>query len=187
MATHSTRFAPLPVESLNEEQKKVYDALVSGPRKGIRGPFNALLRNPQLAQRVGLLGDSVRFENSLPETLREMTILMVARFFKARYEWHAHGTILKGLGFAIEKIDAIAKGKRPPSMTADETIIYEFVTELLNQGDISDVSYENAILRFGELTVLDILATAGYFGFVSMILNAVRLPVPEGGMQLPKD
>jgi 4-carboxymuconolactone decarboxylase len=85
MTNTTPRFPHLPVESLSPEQKVVYDKLVNGPRKGIRGPFGALLRNPTLADRVSQLGDSVRFESSLPDTIREMMILMVARFFKARY------------------------------------------------------------------------------------------------------
>jgi hypothetical protein len=37
----------------------------------------------------------------------------------------------------------------------------------------------------GEKTVIDLLGTAAYFGFVSLILNAVRMPVPDGGAVLP--
>jgi 4-carboxymuconolactone decarboxylase len=187
MSNSTQRFPHLPVDTLNAEQKAVYDVLVNGPRKGIRGPFGALLRNPKLAQRVSLLGDSVRFENSLPDTLREMAILMTARFFKAKYEYHAHGTLLKGLGFSAEKINAIGLKQKPAGLTQDESMVFDFVTELLNQGDISDASYDAAMNRFGELTVLDILATVGYFGFVSMILNAIRIPVPEGGLLMPED
>jgi 4-carboxymuconolactone decarboxylase len=187
MTNTTPRFPHLPVESLSPEQKVVYDKLVNGPRKGIRGPFGALLRNPTLADRVSQLGDSVRFESSLPDTIREMMILMVARFFKARYEWHAHGMILKGLGFADDKIEAIGRRQRPNGLTEDETIVFDFVTELLNDGEITDPTFDKAKSRFGEITVLDILATAGYFGFVSMILNAIRLQVPEGGMIMPED
>ena len=186
MTNLTPRFPHLPVEALNPEQKAVYDKLVNGPRKGIRGPFGALLRNPALADRVSQLGDSVRFENSMPEILREMAVLMVARFFKARYEWHAHGMILKGLGYSDEKLAAIGHRQRPKNMTTDETIVFDFVTELLN-GDISDPTYDTAMQRFGEVTVLDILATAGYFAFVSMILNAIRIQVPEGGLIMPED
>ena len=187
MTNTTPRFPHLPVESLSPEQKVVYDKLVNGPRKGIRGPFGALLRNPTLADRVSQLGDSVRFESSLPDTIREMMILMVARFFKARYEWPAPGMILKGLGFADDKIEAIGRRQRPVGLTEDETIVFDFVTELLNDGEITDPTFDKAKSRFGEITVLDILATAGYFGFVSMILNAIRLQVPEGGMIMPED
>ena len=41
------RFKELTPETMTPEQKKVADAIQSGPRgAGLRGPFNALLRSP---------------------------------------------------------------------------------------------------------------------------------------------
>jgi len=59
-------------------------------------------------------------------------------------------------------------------------IIYEFTTELLNTKQVSDATYAKALQQFGEVTVIDLMATIGYFGFVSVILNTVRVPIPEG-------
>ena len=180
-----TRFPPLPAERMTAEQQAVAQALVQGPRAGIRGPFAALLRNPRLADRVRALGDSIRFENSLPPMLREFAICIVARFWSARYEWHAHSRLAVELGVGQDTIDAIGAGLNPPAMSSDEALVHRFCIELLYDKDVSDATYEAAVLRFGEVTVLDLLATAGYFGFVSLILNATRHPVPEGGTQMP--
>jgi alkylhydroperoxidase family enzyme len=73
-----TRLPLIPSEQMNAEQLAVVEKLLASPRKGVRGPFAALLRNPALAERVMHIGDSIRFESSLPDVLREMTILMVA-------------------------------------------------------------------------------------------------------------
>jgi 4-carboxymuconolactone decarboxylase len=170
---------------MNAEQLAVVEKLLASPRKGVRGPFAALLRNPALAEQVMHIGDSIRFENSLPDVLREMTILMVARFWSAKYEWHAHGKIAKELGFTQDKIDALGINQRPTGMSQDESLIYDFISELLQFKDISDETFEAAQNRFGEKTVIDLLGTAAYFGFVSLILNAVRMPVPDGGAVLP--
>src|SRR6516162_2477371 len=88
--TMPTRFAPLSDQDMTPEQKRVAHAVASGPRGGLRGPFHALLRSPELADRVRLLGDFVRFESAFPAPLRELAILLVARFWSADYEWHAH-------------------------------------------------------------------------------------------------
>src|SRR5262249_49958656 len=84
------RFKPLSPDAMTPEQKRVVQALTDGPRGGLRGPFPALLRSPVLADRVRQLGDYVRFESGLPARLRELTILVVARFWSAQYEWYAH-------------------------------------------------------------------------------------------------
>ncbi len=185
MTSSPKRFAPIPLEEMTQEQKSAAEELINGPRGGIRGPFNALLRNPKLADRVRQLGDSIRFENSLPPALREFAILITARFWSARYEWHAHSKLALELGISQEAIDAIGVGEAPKNLPEDQELIYQFCTEILNDKDISDNTYAKAVSKFGELTVLDILATTAYFGFVSVILNAIRQPVPEGGIQMP--
>jgi 4-carboxymuconolactone decarboxylase len=51
------RFATLEPEQMSAAQKRAYDAIVSGPRGGARGPFNVLLRSPELAERVQKVGE----------------------------------------------------------------------------------------------------------------------------------
>jgi 4-carboxymuconolactone decarboxylase len=121
----------------------------------------------------------------LPDDLREFVILLVARFWSARYEWHAHSKVAIGLGVDPAVIDAIGHGRVPAGMTPDQALLHRFCTELLHDKDVSDATYAQALERFGEPTLLDVLGTAAYFGFVSVILNAIRAPVPEGGAQLP--
>jgi 4-carboxymuconolactone decarboxylase len=186
MKATQIRFAPIPAEEMSVEQQSAAAELINGPRGGIRGPFHALLRNPKLADRVRQLGDSIRFENSLPPALREFTILITARFWSAKYEWHAHSKLAVELGISQETIDAIGLGEKPSHLNQDESLIYQFCMEILESKDISDETYAATVDRFGELAVLDILVTTGYFGFVSVILNAIRQPVPEGGVQLPQ-
>jgi pimeloyl-ACP methyl ester carboxylesterase/alkylhydroperoxidase family enzyme len=179
-----TRFAPLSDHDMTPEQKRVADAVASGPRGGLRGPFHALLRSPELADRVRRLGDFVRFESAFPAPLRELAILLVARFWSAHYEWNAHRkhAVAAGLDPAIP--EAIETGRRPASLSPDEALVYDFISELLADKDISDATYEAATSRFGERAIVELIATAGYYGFVSLVLNAARTPVPEGGTRL---
>lgn len=179
------RFAPLDESQMSAEQRAMVQVLTDGPRGGVRGPFHALLRNPRLADRVRMLGDSIRFENSLPPALREFVIMIVARHWSAHYEWHAHSTLAASLGVAGATIEAIGNGRTPTTMSVDEGLLHAFCIEALRNKDISDATYVAALQRFGEPTLLDVLCTVGYFGFVSVILNAIRAPVPEGGAVLP--
>lgn len=178
------RFAPIPEDARSPRQQALADTLISGPRGGIRGPFHALLRNPRLADQVRVLGHSIRFENSLPPALRELVILIAARFWSAQYEWYAHSRIAADAGLDSAIIKAIELGQRPETMSPDEALIYDLSTELLNDKDISDATYAAAIERYGELTVLDAVCTAGYFSLVALILNASRHPIPDSATPL---
>ena len=65
-------------------------------------------------------------------------------------------------------------------MSADETTVYEFVTELLSTGAVSDARYQPVVDRFGERGVMDLVGAVGYYSLVSMVLNVARVPLPEG-------
>src|SRR5712692_2488410 len=54
------RFKPLGEKDMTDAQRKVYKEIASGPRGGVRGPFNALLRSPELADRAQKIGEYVR-------------------------------------------------------------------------------------------------------------------------------
>ena len=181
----SQRFKPLSQHDMTLDQQRVAQAVATGPRGGLRGPFHALLRSPELADRVRHLGDYVRFESTVPAPLRELAILVVARFWSAHYEWNAHRKHAAAAGLDPSIADAIERGRRPPKLTADETLVYDLIAELLHDKDIADATFAAAEARFGERMVIELIGTAGYYGLVSLVLNAARTPLAEGGKPLP--
>ena len=174
------RFPLLTESAMTPRQREAYDGIVSGPRKGAAGPFNALLRSPDVADRVQRVGEYVRFQTTIPAPLNELAILITGRFWSAQFEFWAHRRlgITAGLGEAI--IDAIAEGRRPSPMSDDERIVYDFCTELFRDKAISDRSFKAVVDRFGDRGVIDLIAATGYYSIVSMVLNVDRYPLPAG-------
>jgi len=122
------RFPELSPESLTDEQRAVVDSIQSGPRgAGLRGPFNALLRSPQLCDLVQRVGAYVRFGSSIPAPLNELAICMAGRKWGAQYEFYAHRRIGIDAGLPPAILDAVAEGRRPDNMSADEATVYNFV------------------------------------------------------------
>ena len=181
-ASHAPQpvFRRLAESEMTEAQLKVYRDLAAGPRGGVRGPFNALLRSPVLADRAQKLGEYLRFESSLPARLNEFAILITARYWNAQYEWHAHHihAMKGGLDPAIAA--DLAQGRRPAKMQEDETIVYDFCTELHKNKTVSDQTQNAAFAKFGERGVVDLIGVSGYYTLVSMVLNVDRQPLPEG-------
>jgi len=176
----SPRLLPLSKTDMSEAQRRVYDAIVAGPRGGVRGPFDALLRSPGLADRMQKLGACVRFETSLAPRLSELAILVTARHWGAQYEWYAHRRLAEQAGLAPEIADAIAAGRRPAALDPDEAAVYDFARELHETKNVGDAAWGAALERFGERGVIDLIGTCGYYTLVSMVLNATRHPLPEG-------
>jgi 4-carboxymuconolactone decarboxylase len=153
---------------------------VSGPRQGARGPFNALLRSPEVADRVQKVGEYIRFQSTIPAALNEMAILITGRFWGAQYEYWAHSRLARTAGLGEAIIDAIAQGRRPSVMSDEERAVYDFCTELFRDRAVSDAAFGAAVARFGEQGVIDLIAACGYYSLVSMVLNVDRHPLPAG-------
>ena len=163
------RFKPLKWDEMTPAQKTMMEHLVNGERRGAGGPFNVLLRSPEMGDRAQEFGAQMRFHSSLPRKLNEMAIIITARHWTAQYEWNAHRTGAAQAGLNESIIQSIAAGKRPASMDADETIIYNFATELLNTKQVSDPVFKAVKDKFGEKGVVDLIGVMGYYQFVSMI------------------
>lgn len=180
--THSgpERLPAIPAEAMTPEQRRVAEAIKAGPRGSIRGPFAALLRSPVVADRVQSLGEYLRFHSSIPKALNELAILVTARQWSAQYEWYAHHRLAMEAGLPPAIADAIAEGREPEGMDADQRLVWTFCTELHRDRGVSDTTYAAVRDRFGEQGVVDLVAVSGYYVLVAMTLNVSRVPLPEG-------
>lgn len=176
------RMQPIPLEQMSPEQKRVADAIVSGPRKTLSGPFNAWLRSPELADRLQRVGEYLRFNTSLDHRLNEFAILITGQFWGCEYEWYAHYPLAIKAGLKPEVAAELAEGKRPSNMQADEAIVYDFSTQLHRSKNVDEATYKAAVARFGEQGVMDLIAVNGYYDVVAMTLNVAQV-MPPGGEQ----
>ena len=174
------RFKPLTWEQLTPEQKVMVNDLLSGQRTSLNGPFNVLLRSPEMGNLSQKLGEYLRFRTAVPLRLNEMAIIMTARWWSAQYEWTLHKASALRAGLNPSVIDDIQAGRRPARMQADEAIVFDFCTELREQRRVSDATYKAAVGLLGEKGVVDLVAVVGYYDLVSMVLNVDRYPLPQG-------
>lgn len=179
------RMPPIAAEAITDAQKAAVAAIVAGPRGALRGVFVALLRSPELMDRVQRVGEFLRWGTVLARRERELVILYMARQWTQQNEWASHVPLAIEAGLAKQTVDALAKGRRPPAMPADEAAAWELCDELLREHRVSDGTYENALYHFGERGLVELLCVAGYLGMVSMVMNTVRTPLPPDVQVVP--
>jgi len=184
VALTGERFAEIPLDQMTPAQRTVAEAIMSGPRQKMSGPFNAWLRSPELADRLQKVGEYVRFKTSLDKRLNEMAILMTAQYWSASYEWYAHAPLAAKAGLAPEVIKALGEGKKPDNMKDDEAIVWEFTTQLRRDHGVDDAIYARALEKFGENGIMDLVGVNGYYDVVSMTLNVAHV-VPPNDAELP--
>ncbi|HEV3332413.1 MAG TPA: hypothetical protein VG096_15595 [Bryobacteraceae bacterium] len=174
------RFKPLKYDDMTPEQKTMIDHLLAGERGGARGPFNVLLRSPEVGDLAQQFGGAMRFHTALSRDVSETIIIMTGRFWMAQYEWNAHKAAALANGVKPAIVDAIAGGKRPTGMSPAMEVAYNFIDELLTTHQVTDATFEAAKERYGEKGVVDITGLSGWYGLVSMALNVDRYPLGQG-------
>src|SRR5258707_12397098 len=180
------RFPPLERGAMTERQRAVADEIAAGPRGSLKGPFLVLIHNPDLASCVQALGEHLRFATEIPKALIEVAVLVVAHRWDCEYEWFAHARIAREAGVSEESIAELAKGEMPAGMHGDEAMVHKFSVETAWEGRPSEEALNLAQARFGRAAVLDLIAIAGYYSMLAMVLNAAQVPVPAHPIALQK-
>ena len=170
---------------LSPRQQEISDRIASR-RGGTRGPFLVWLRSPELCEKVEALGAYCRFESALNPRLRELSLLIAARYFDAQYSWNAHVKKAVDLGVSAESLAALAANDEPSFAGRDERVLYQFATEILRDHFVTDETFALALAEFGEAGLVDIIGSLGNFSMLAMLLNtfqvdlqAVEPPFPD--------
>lgn len=185
MTAGKDRLPPLPEAEWSEAQRREALEVIQGPRGALISPFVPLLRSPELMGHSQRMGEYLRYRSSLGLRLSEFAILLVAKEWAQQVEWTIHAPIAEREGVPRAAIEAIAAGRRPESMSADEEAVYSFVMELTATKEVSDPVWHQAIGLFGEPGVMDLTGIVGYYTFLAMVMNVARTPPPGAGDGVP--
>ena len=174
------RLPQLTVEQLNAQQKALADEILKVSSVGLGGPYNAMLRSPELGKRMFALLDYLRFNTSVPRRLNEFAILIQARLWTSQVEWLAHYPIAVREGLSEATAADLKAGRRPASMKPDEAAVYDLCMELSTTHMVSDATYRRAAQVLNEQQLVDLLTLSGTYMTVAMLMNGFEQGVPPG-------
>jgi 4-carboxymuconolactone decarboxylase len=160
-------------ETMSPEQRRVYEAIAQGPRRGVPLPFLAMLDAPQLADAIQSVGATLRFAGGLPPALRETAILATAAAFGAPYEWDHHLPIAREAGVSEAVIAAASAGRTDtPDALANRVIAVCRGAVLQRQVPVEALA---AIAQaLGRQAATEIVAIAGYYPLLGLFLGIVE-------------
>ena len=178
------RLTQISYDALPDSVKPLADDILKISSAALGGPYNALLRSPEMARRCFDHLDYLRFRTSVNKRLNEFAILIQARISNAQYEWWAHEIIARKAGLSDAVMKDLRKCKRPTSMQDDERLVYDYCVQLSLNHRVPDALWQEAIDKMGEQAVIDLTVLSGTYVMVSMLLNATQVGIPGGG-ELP--
>ena len=173
------RVATIALEQMTPEQRAAHDEVVAGVRGRMPAPMRAWIHSPEMAGHAQKLGAFLRYGTSLPPTLSELAILVTARHWTSHFEWYAHkrDALKAGLDPAI--ISAIAERREPPFADPVQKVVYQYSKALHDDKTVSKALHDAVAAQLGERGVVELVGILGYYGLVSMTLNAFEIGLPE--------
>ena len=174
------RYRDITPAEMAPAQRRVHDLIVAGRRGRFGGPFQLLIRAPEICEHAAKLGEHLRWGTSLPDRLSELAIITTAQFWRAQYEWYAHAPLAEKADVPAAVIEAIRRGETPRFNQQDEDLVYRICSELFKTRRLSDPAFNEAIATLGETGLTEVIAIIGYYTLIGNTLNVFQIAVPEG-------
>ena len=186
-----SRLERLTPESLDDQQRALYELISAGPRAAgpqafrlvgddgaLEGPFNAMLLCPVLGTPLQELGAALRYRTSLPDRAREMAILAVAAYEDCAFEWHAHQAVGRLTGLTENDFAAIRAGLAPADADDVERAVVDVTFRILRDGDLDDLAFERAVAGLRTEGLEELMTLVGYYRMLALQLRVFRVGIP---------
>jgi 4-carboxymuconolactone decarboxylase len=173
-----SRYRDIAPGEMTPAQRRVHDQIVAGRRGRFGGPFQLLIRAPEICEHAAKLGEHLRWGTSLPDRLSELAIITTARFWRAQFEWHAHAPLAEQAGVPHAAVEAIRRGAAPSFTQKDEALVHRICTELFEKQRLSDATFDEAVATLGETGLVEVIGIIGYYTLIGNTLNVFQVAVP---------
>jgi 4-carboxymuconolactone decarboxylase len=177
LEVHMPRLPRISPVDLDADQGAFYEEVMR-IRGHVRGPFEILLLSPTLGRLTLHTQAYFQSRTRLPPKLVELCILVMARKATAQFAWAVHEKRALAVGLSKQVIDAIRDRETPRFENEGERLIYDLARELAETGSLSNRSFERAALALGRSELVELVALAGFYGMIGMLLNAFEVDPP---------
>lgn len=160
----------LPDLELNEDNRRVYEKIF-GPRGGVYGMYQSLLHHPELADKVSDLGTYFRYNSLLPDDIREVGILAIARAIGAPFVWDKHLKPALEAGVTEDEIDILLSNDLASyQMQEKYNWAWHIARRIALQEEIPQKLQVQAIATYGLKEYVELVAVCGFYRFIATIV-----------------
>jgi len=147
--------------------------------------FTTLARDPRLFGRFFAAGLLDRGHLTLRE--RELVVDRTTARNGSEYEWGVHVAIFGArVGLDETQRRSLVHGDAAdPCWSVDDRLLIEFADAAHERCDLDDALWSRLRRRFSEEAVLELMLLAGFYRTVSLLTNALRLPLEADAARFP--
>lgn len=177
-------------EELDQEQRDLYDMIVSGPRSKtqafsltdsmgrLEGPFNAMLVAAPLGVAQQALGTAIRYRSVVSDRQREIAVLELARIRQSSFELYAHVRLARTCGLSEAAIEALRDGKPCDELDFRDALVREIVTSVVEHRALNDDLFRRGVVELGLRVLVELVVLVGYYDALALSLAVWRTPLP---------
>ncbi|HWU55552.1 MAG TPA: hypothetical protein VN175_08625 [Rhizomicrobium sp.] len=177
---NAPRFVELTPAQLNDQQRPIADRILKFSRIGLGGPYHIVLRSPQAAQHVIDLMEYLRFQSTVPNRLKEFSIMIQGRLWRSQVEWATHYAPAIKAGVAAETLASLKLNQRPVKMQPDEAAVYDFCMELYTKHAVSDETFARLHQFLDDQQIVDLALLQGTYVTVASVMAMADQGLPAG-------
>lgn len=172
---------PDPTETLSGPDLLTYEHMAAVRGEGaLEDVYVRMYNNPSLATLIGSLGEHLRYHGRLPDDVRELVILHVARRTASPYVWAHHIGPARGSGLDAAAIEALGRGEVPQGLSAVQDAALLATDRVLDMepipADVQDCLDE----AFGAAGIVELCALVGHYRLIGGFVAACEIEVEPG-------
>jgi hypothetical protein len=174
---------PVPTrEGLNDDDKKIFDALTRGQQASVR------FYSPKLAQSLNEAQNYLKSETGFGDQLTEIAVLVTTREVNNQFLWtiwEKHARDPKDSRHIDPQIIDVIKDEKPVAGLGEkEALIITFGRELLGQQKVSSETFAHAVGLLGRRGTVDLVELLAQWSATCTELAAFDQQLPEGQKSL---
>lgn len=172
---------PDPTDGLDGADRAEFDRMSAVRGEGHLGQvYVAMWNNPEVARLVGQLGEHLRYHGVLPGDVRELVILHFARTSDLLYEWAHHQAPARAAGLTDGQIDALAGGRVPDGLRAEQVAALKAADAVLAADSIPDKVQATLVDAFGTAGVVELVALVGLYCTIGGFITSFDVRLEPG-------
>ena len=182
-AESGCRLPPVSRDTLDDRGRAAFDRQLDparGSLVGLRGPIGIRLYAPVIAEQAQAMVQYYRTETLLDEQTREIAIITTARAHDSQFEWAAHAPLAAKVGVSAATIDAVRNNAPLDGLDPRDALIIAIGRQLFGERLLSQVLYDQAISRFGERGLVELITLMSMYSGTAALLAAFDMQLPDG-------
>ena len=176
---------PDPTDSLSAESRATYEQMASvrahaEGRATLGQVYVRMFNNPGVAAKVGAFGGHIRFHATLPDDIRELTILRFASRRRFGYEWSHHQRPAQLAGIDENLIRSVTDGEVSDTLDETHKAVLRAVDAVVAQESIPAEVQQTIVDAHGTAGIVELVAICGLYAMMGYMTTAFDIGVEEG-------